>query len=469
MTSGIVSYGAYLPYWRLDRAALGAFLGAPGGRGTRSVASYDEDSTSMGVEAARLALAAADGTIPSALYFATTSPPYLDKNNASALHAALDLPDSAFAVDMLGSVRSAVGVLRAAADASRPTLAVLSDIRTGLPGGADERDGGDGAAAFLFGSGDGVLAEPVATASVTGEFLDRWRLPGDDHSQVWEERFGEHMYAPLAEQAFASALKAADVTVSEVDRLVVTGQSARAARTVARQSGVAPEALADDLSSVVGNTGAAHPGLLLAALLDQASAGQLLAVMVLADGVDVLLLRTTAAAARFRPAVTVAQQVAARVDVDYGRYLTWRGMLRREPPRRPAPDRPGAPPSARHESWKYAFVGSRCLECGERHQPPQRVCHRCHAVDRMQRERLADTSATLATYSVDWLAYSPSPPVVLGVVDFEGGGRLQCELTDVDPASIAIGDRLQMTFRRLFTAHGVHNYFWKARPVRKVD
>jgi hydroxymethylglutaryl-CoA synthase len=23
-----------------------------------------------------------------------------------------------------------------------------------------------------------------------------------------------------------------------------------------------------------------------------------------------------------------------------------------------------------------------------------------------------------------------------------------------------------MTFRRLFTAGGVHNYFWKARPLR---
>ena len=25
--------------------------------------------------------------------------------------------------------------------------------------------------------------------------------------------------------------------------------------------------------------------------------------------------------------------------------------------------------------------------------------------------------------------------------------------------------RVEMTFRRLFTADGIHNYFWKARPV----
>ena len=40
-------------------------------------------------------------------------------------------------------------------------------------------------------------------------------------------------------------------------------------------------------------------------------------------------------------------------------------------------------------------------------------------------------------------------------------------MTDVDPATVAIGDRVEMTFRRLYTADGVHNDFWKARPVRE--
>jgi uncharacterized OB-fold protein len=51
-------------------------------------------------------------------------------------------------------------------------------------------------------------------------------------------------------------------------------------------------------------------------------------------------------------------------------------------------------------------------------------------------------------------------------VDFEGGGRFQCEMTDVDPKAVKIGDRVELTFRRLYTANGIHNYFWKARPIR---
>src|SRR5437762_11939131 len=146
---GLVGYGVYLPYFRLDRKAIAAALGAPSGAGTRSVASYDEDTTSLGVEAARAALRAAPVARPNALFFATSLPAYLDKTNATAIHAALGLDAGTLACDMLGSVRSGAGALRAALQGGGLTLVVHADIRTGLPGGSDERDGGDGAAALL--------------------------------------------------------------------------------------------------------------------------------------------------------------------------------------------------------------------------------------------------------------------------------------------------------------------------------
>jgi hydroxymethylglutaryl-CoA synthase len=464
--NGIVAYGAYLPYFRLDRKAIGESLGASAGSGTRSVASYDEDSTSMAVEAARAAMRSAADVRPGALYFATASPAYLDKTNASAIHAALALDAQAAAFDMLGSVRSGAGALWAAIDAGRPTLVAIADIRTGLPGGGDERDGGDGAVAFLLGESRSALAEPVARASATAEFLERWRLPGDAVSRQWEERFGEHAYVPLGEAAVADALKQAGVSAAAVSRWIVTGPHARASRRVVAAIGAAKGAVADDLAASVGNTGTAHAGLMLADALDRAKPDELIAVVSLADGCDVLIVRTTTAIASRRPATPVAAQIAAGGRLTYATFLTWSGFLPREPPRRPDPERPAAAPSFRSESWKFAFTGSRCQACGARHAPPQRVCVKCHAVDRMTPERLADVPATIATFTVDRLAYSLSPPVVAAVIDFEGGGRFQCELTDVDPASVKIGDRVEMTFRRLFTAGSVHNYFWKARPLR---
>lgn len=473
----ILAYGTYVPYNRLERATIGAALGSPGGKGARAVASYDEDSTSMAVEAARLALRSAPpGTRPHAVYVSTTSPPYLDKTNATAVHAALGLDPSAVAADLNGSVRSAVAALGLALDsaaAAGPVLVVASDVRTGLAGGADERDGGDGAVAFLVGAGEQglpTLAQPLAAASSSAEFLDRWRTPGQSASRMWEERFGEHAYVPLAEAAFTHALKDAGIGAEEIDHLVVTGTHGRSVRRFLAISGVRREAIAADLTPSIGNAGAAQPGLMLAGVLDRAEPGQAVAVVTLADGADVRLFRTTEALSAYateRRASTLAEQIeSGRSGLAYTTFLTWRGQLVREPPRRPDPDPPAAPPSFRSEAWKLGFTGSRCTSCGTRHLPPNRVCVNCRAVDQMVPERLADVPATVATFTVDRLAYSLSPPVVAAVVDFDGGGRFRCELTDVDPNAVAIGDRVEMSFRRLFTADGVHNYFWKARPVR---
>jgi 3-hydroxy-3-methylglutaryl CoA synthase/uncharacterized OB-fold protein len=467
---GLLAYGTYVPHYRLDRSTIAQALGVSAGKGTRAVASFDEDSTSMGVEAARAALRGAAGITPAAVYFATSDPGYLDKTNATAIHAALGLPANAAAYDMIGSVRSGAGALRAALDARRPTLAVLADVRTGLPGGGDEREGGDAAAAFLCGDdvAGTVIAEPIAFASASAEFLDRWRVPGESASRQWEERFGEHVYLPLAGAAVADALKQAGVSGAGLHHVVVAGPHGRAAKGAARAVGAKPEALADDLTGIIGNTGTAHAGLLLADALDRAAADQLIAVISLADGADVTIWRTTRALASRRPALGVAKRIAGGTPVSYATFLTWRGQITREPPRRPDPEPPAAPPSFRSEDWKFGFTGSRCQACGARHVPPQRVCVKCHAVDRMAPERLADVPATIATFTIDRLAYSLSPPVVAAVIDFEGGGRFQCEMTDVDPKAVKIGDRVEMTFRKLYTANGVHNYFWKARPSREA-
>ncbi len=466
--TGIVGYGVYLPYWRIQRSTIGSTLGSGGGKGARSVASYDEDTTSMGVESARLALKAApSGYEPEVLWFSTSNPAYLDKTNATGIHAALALPDSVGAYDVLGGVRSATGAARAAGSGGAQ-VAVFSDVRTGLPGGADESAGGDAAATLLFGANDDAIAVPIGTASVSAEFVDRWRTPGDQFSKVWEDRFGEHAYVPVAEEAISRALKSSGLSSGDVDHLIVTGLQARAVGVVRKSFGAQPDAVADDLTGQIGNTGSAHWAVMLADVLDRARPNQVIVVASMSDGCDVWVLRTTDKIVGYgdRRAATVRQQLAStRDDLSYASFLTWRGFLHREPPRRPEPERPAAPPSLRMNTWKYGFYGSRD-EGGFLHMPPSRVSMGSGEIDHMEPVRMADVQATIATFTVDRLAYSMSPPVVAVVLDFDGGGRLQCELTDVDPTAVRIGDRVEMTFRRLYTQDGVHNYFWKARPTR---
>jgi 3-hydroxy-3-methylglutaryl CoA synthase len=467
---GIVSYGSYVPYRRLKRAAIAQVLGVPAGKGERAIASFDEDSVSMAVEAARDALRAAPACDVQALLFATTTPPYAEKLNAALIAAAARLPLEIRALDVTGSVRAGLSALLQAADAVRggvhQALVATADCRLAAPEGKAEQTSGDGAAAFILGS-EHVLAEIEGTASVTREFLDTWRAPGERFAHTWEERFAlTQAYGPHLGQAVRQVLAQARVTPDALATVILDAPNPRAADEIARAMRLQPAQLADGLALTVGQTGAAHAGLLLANALAAAKPGDRILVAGAADGADAILLRVTDAITRYTPARSVGRMIESKGDVGYARYLKWREILPTEPPRRPDPERPAGPPMFRSERWKFGFVGSRCTDCGTPQLPPQRICIKCSARDHMEPYSFADRHARVATFTLDRLAFSLNPPTVNVVVDFEGGGRFLGEMTDCEPEKVAIGDEVEMTFRRMHSAGGVHNYFWKARPKR---
>jgi 3-hydroxy-3-methylglutaryl CoA synthase/uncharacterized OB-fold protein len=456
---GILSAAGYVPYWRLDRGQIKETFGSGGGRGQRAVASYDEDTTTMGVEAARLCLKSAPGVDVRALTLSTAVPAYLDKTNATAIHAALRLDSTALAFDAVGSVRSGIGALLAGLSQPGAALVVSADLRDGMPTSADEANGGDAAAALLVGSDAAgpVIAELIGVGTATEEFIDRWRLPGDKRSKTWEERFGETKYLPLGDQAFNAGLKMAELSAGDIDHLIVTGPHGRAVRALTPRLGVDKEKIADDLSATVGWTGTAHPALMLTNVLETAEPGKVIALLSLADGADMLVFRTTDAIKQWRPARTIATQIAAAGPVAYGKYLSWRDWVTVEGPRRPEPSRISAAAAGRATDWKYAFTASKDAD-GEIHAPP-------HKAD-TEPVPMADVEGTIATFTIDRIAYSPSPPITYAIVDMDNGTRSALELCDLDASQIKMGDRVEPTFRKLFTSDGIHNYFWKARPIR---
>jgi len=468
--AGIVSYGSYVPYRRLKRAAIALVLGVAAGKGERAVASFDEDSVSMAVEALRDALRGAPGANVQSLLFATTTPPYAEKLNAAIIGAAAQLPAEIRAADLTGSVRAGLSALLQSADAvqggASHAAVAMSDSRLGAPEGKMEQSSGDGAAAFIIGSHN-VIAEIEASASLTREFLDTWRMPSERFAHSWEERFAlTQVYGPMLVNLIRSLLDKAKITPADLAKVVIDAPNPRAIDEAVRALKLDPARLADPFAATVGQAGAAHAGLMLAGVLPAAKPGDRILVVAAGDGADALLLRVTPAAAHYRPRRSVGGMIESKGDVSYANYLKWREILPTEPPRRPDPERPAGPPMFRAERWKFGLVGSRCTACGTAQLPPQRVCVKCRERDKMEAYPFADRSARIATFAIDRLAYSLNPPTVNVVIDYEGGGRFLCEMTDCEPERIAIGDEIEMTFRRLFTADGVHNYFWKARPRR---
>jgi hydroxymethylglutaryl-CoA synthase len=445
MTIGLLGYASYLPRHRLSAADIGAR------RGDRVVASFDEDSTTMAVAAASRALT--QHAIPAALYFATSSPGYADKTNATAIHAALGLPRDVLSADMCGTARSSVAALTAVARTGG--LAVAADVRVGKPGSADEKLGGDGAAAVVFGEGP-VIAEYLASRSGTEEFLDRWREPTAVTGQQWEERFGGQRYTALIRAVSREVLDAAGI--DDPDHVVLSCPNSavikRANTLVKGQKSVS--------TSPAGFSGAADPLIALCGALDIADPGDSILMISATDGCDAVVLRATEHLTDARQPQSLADQRAHGLPVEHLTYLSWRGLVTMESPRRPEPERTAAPPASRSQRWKFGFTGTRCRQCGFTHLPPARVCRSCGSTDDADDVPLADLGGTIVTYTVDRLAYSPSPPMVQAVIDVDGGGRCTLEVGDARPDTLRVGARVRFSFRRLFTAGGVHDYFWKA-------
>ncbi|MEH3139688.1 MAG: OB-fold domain-containing protein [Mycobacterium kyogaense] len=445
MTVGLLGYASHLPRYRLAGRDIGLR------RGDRVVASYDEDSTTLAAAAA--GTVAPVDSAPTLLYFATSTPAYADKTNATAIHAALALAETVPAADLGGTARSTMAAVRAAAAGGG--LVVAADVRVGKPGSSDERAGGDGAAALLFGTGDSI-ADVVAASSRTAEFLDRWRTPSSATGHQWEERFGADRYAALIRETAREVLDAAGVP--DPDHVVIacpnTAVIKRAATLVKGQKSVT--------SSPIGHSGAADPLIALCGVLDVVEPGETVLLLSATDGCDAVLFRATEHVSSHRQPTPLLEQRDGGIEVPHLTYLSWRGLISMEPPRRPEPERAAAPPAGRSERYKFGFTGSCCNVCGFTHLPPVRVCRSCRTADDMTDVRAARLTGRIVTYTVDRLAYSPSPPMVQAVVDVDGGGRCTLEVADARPEELTVGARVHFEFRRLFTADDVHDYFWKA-------
>ncbi|MGV9800901.1 zinc ribbon domain-containing protein [Mycobacterium sp. NPDC003449] len=448
----ITGYASYVPANVLLRATVAEALGTNGaGRGARAVAGYDEDPITMAVAAVRR-LPAPLRRGP--LYFATSSPPFLDKSNATVVHTATGGDEWDLTVD-LGGLRGGFAALVTAA--ATGGVAAMGDQRSGRSGSADEVDGGDGAAAFAFGDGDDAVAAVIGTASVSLELMDVWRIPGAAHAHTWEERFSQHVLGEAVRQAVAEVGKNSGFTDTPTTTVVAAPNRRFAAGTAAAVGAAGDADVQAGHRDGVGFCGAADPGLLLAAALDTAKAGDVILVVTAVGGVDALLVRALVDGPGPRPPT-------GRNEIGYPSFLTWRGLIEREPSRRPERPDVAAPPAHRNVGWKFGLEGSRCRSCGKVYLPAHRVCGECGALDDTEPYPVADLTGTVVALSTDSVSDSPSPPALAATVDFDQGGRIMMEVADDGPG-LQLGDRVEMTFRRTYAVRGTPNYFWKARPT----
>ena len=475
--AGIAAYGAYIPRYRLAPATQGWPYPQE-----RAVANFDEDSITMAVAAGADCLAGRDRSAIDGIIFASSTPPYAEKQCAAIVAAALDLRPDIFATDIANSLRAGAGAIKSALDAvsagsARQVLVVIADSRQGPPRGEMERSSGDGAAAFLIASDDRpsghrVIAASAGAYSVTDHMLDAWRAPGDPFVRSWEDRFaaevGIERIVPAAVSAY---LQRTGLAPNQVGKAAIYAPNARQHARLTRALGFSAAQTQDPMFGAIGSAGAAFAPLLLAAALETAAPGELLLAVSYGDGSDVLGFRATPAiaAGAGRPPMGVSGWAASgRPLDDYETYARWRAVWPADDAaRRPAPASPSAAALWREADKNVRLRGARCRQCGYVQYPAQRVCVECRQVDAGEPVRLSECPASVFTYSMDYIAGAVDTPLVVAVVDFDGGGRMLCMMTDREPAEIQIGMPVTMSFRKLRTVNGITNYYWKAVPLRR--
>jgi hydroxymethylglutaryl-CoA synthase len=485
--AGITSYGAYIPIHRMNRAEFYRAWGGFAIPGETAVASYDEDSITMAMEASSDCLKGMDRKSIDAVFFATTTSPYKERLGASILVAALDLPPAIRTMDVTGTLRAGTTAIAAALDtinagSAKNVLVAIADSRLGAPSGDAEQLLGSGAAAVLLGK-DNVIAEIEGSSHITDEFSGVWRTDSDVFVRSWEDRMVlDKGYSALLPEAISALMQKSGLGPEAFDKVVYDAPTNVMKHTaVGRRLKFDATKLQDPMFLALGNTGAAMATMMLVAALEEAKSGQRILFASYGNGADAFVLRTTPSLEELGERRGIKKHLESkRMLANYETYLRWRGIIPLEAARRPEQSATSLSSLWRNRREILALYGVRCLNCGTPQYvnpsanfttgvTPIRICVVCQSKDQFEPYRFANKKATIFTFTQDDLAASTDPPATATVVDFDGGGRGVFDMTDRDPTRLEVGMRVEMTFRKLYSDRGIHNYYWKTRPMRSED
>jgi 3-hydroxy-3-methylglutaryl CoA synthase/NAD(P)-dependent dehydrogenase (short-subunit alcohol dehydrogenase family)/putative sterol carrier protein len=445
-------------------------------QGERSMCNWDEDAVTMAVAAARDCLVGRDKRRLDALYLASTTLPFADRQNAGVVSAALNLKEELITADHTASQKAGTTALITALDAVRSgeredVLVVASDRRQTKTAYFYEMWFGDGAAALTVGTRD-VIAAYKGSYSLAMDFVDHYRGAEKTYDYVWEERWTRDMgYGTIIPRVVEGLFDKLGISMADVDKLVFPCFFKGDHRKIAHGLGAGPEKLVDNMHEVCGEAGTAHPFLMFVSALEQAAPGDRILMCGFGQGANALYFEVTEQITRLPARNGVAGALANKKSIDnYQKWLKFRDLIKTEMGiRAEAPSQTATTVLWRKNKMILGLVGGQCRECGTPQFPKMNVCVNpgCGAVDSQDDYEFADRPANVKTYTGDMLAVSVDPPAIYGMVQFAEGGRLMADFTDCELEDIRVGLPVSLQFKRkgVDRERGFVNYFWKAVPL----
>jgi hydroxymethylglutaryl-CoA synthase len=344
---GIITYGVYIPRYRIKVEEIARVWGAnaadiSGGLGVfeKSVPDMDEDTATIAVEAARNALSRRriDPEKIGAVYVGSESHPYAVKPTACTVGEAIGATPNMTAADLefackagTAGIQACMGLVKSEMIAYG--LAIGSDVAQGAPSDALEYTAAAGGAAFLIGR-ENPIAVIHHTCSYTTDTPDFWRREGQDYPRHGGRFTGEPGYFKHTEGATRLLFEQVNKTARDFEYAVFHQPNAKFPQKVAKTLGFKPEQIRPGLVvSRLGNTYSGASPIGLAATLDIAKPGDRIFVASFGSGAgsdafDIEVTDTIDSEAFSRNnAPSVEELLKNPIYLDYARYARHKGKI----------------------------------------------------------------------------------------------------------------------------------------------
>lgn len=485
MSVGILGYGVYIPKYRIKKEDISKVWGggAPGIK-EKSVVGFDEDATTMAIEAAQNAISHAgiDASEIGALYVGSVSSPYVSKSMAVIIGEVLGVSGGASVADFGGSPKSSTTALQACLDfiesgRGKYALVIGTDWQLGAPGDSLEHSLGAGAAACLLGN-DNKIAEFEDSYFLPTSLTGTWRTDGDQFVSRYDdpryERFGG--YPKIIVDAAKGLLKKMGKTGSDFIYAAFTQPDAKSAATAAKKLGIKSDKMPSSVvSPLCGDTGSSSALIELAAALDQAKPGEriILASYGSGAGSDAFSLVVLEDVDKKRDKATRVQYYLENKEyIDYCTYEKTIGLLKVKGLPEPMSAIIAQPSAEREKDYELKLKALECRKCGSLNFPKRHYCIDCGGED--FKEVPLPRSGNIITFNFQYVvAVSPEQaPIPVCTAKMEGakgeyGGNVSSMITDCKTDDVKVGGKVELVFRRCGKELGLVRYGYKFRPVKE--
>lgn len=343
--AGIISYGAYIPRFRIKTEEIAKTWGKDpetikNGLGIieKSVPGPDQDVATISVEAARAALLRCDINPQDigALYVGSESHPYAVKPTGTIVGEAigatpiLQVADYEFACKAgTAAIQTCIALVKS--DMIQYGLAIGADTSQAAPGDALEYAASAGGAGFIIGK-EKIIAKINETCSYTTDTPDFWRREGKKYPAHGGRFTGTPAYFKHITSNAKNLMEIMNTKPENYDYVIFHQPNGKFPVTVAKMLGFTAEQVKQGLlCPYIGNTYSGATMIGLASVLDVAKPGNRIFLTSYGSGAgsDAFDITVTDEIKKLKRenAPLISQMLKNKEYIDYATYAKYRDLL----------------------------------------------------------------------------------------------------------------------------------------------